>query len=291
MPGVLEQRPARALELRGRVAVQAAQLVPGGAAHLVEGLGRERDDVERIEADQRLRRVTSGAHALLVPRAHVHRDRRELRRALGPELIEEGIRRAGVAALGAPNELAAAVVGDQAEITVVFAPRDLVEPDLEEPIQPAGVELRGADPLADRADRDPRDAHQARHRGRVHLRRQPGHERLEVGGEARARPREGHRPVGTPCVGQRRRRRRARTSSSKLPRSRWRQTESTCRRSYRKRVVTSHSGQRNRRRRSATSTMTRRCSNLTARTWTPGRRRRCLNTVVTRMGVRRSPAC
>lgn len=50
------------------------------------------------------------------------------------------------------------MVGDQAQIPVVLAPRDFVDPDVDEPLQPVGVEGVGADAFTHRPHSAPGDS-------------------------------------------------------------------------------------------------------------------------------------
>jgi hypothetical protein len=67
---------------------------------------------------------------------------------------------------------------------VVFAPGDLIDADVDQPAQPVRIEHVRGHPLADRADRAPRDADEAGDRGLVGLGHQPRHQVLDVAGVA-----------------------------------------------------------------------------------------------------------
>lgn len=144
------------------------------------------------------------ADGLGVGAAHVHRQRPQVLAALGSELVKEALEGAGVLALLGPDDLAAAVVGDQGEVVVLLAVGDLVHPRLEQLVQTRVVELVGDHPLDDRAGGAPVDAHQAGDRGLVGVGDQPGDEVLEVAGEPRAvtgeRHRLDHHPLAAPAV-------------------------------------------------------------------------------------------
>jgi len=49
------------------------------------------------------------------------------------------------------------VIDHEREVAVALPPRDLVDPDVEEILKPAGVELCGAHPRDDSPDRRPVD--------------------------------------------------------------------------------------------------------------------------------------
>jgi hypothetical protein len=126
MIGLLQQRPAGVFEApRGVGIVELAQLVSVRAADVIERPVRQGDDVERIDRDDRLRRVLAGA--LGVAGAHVERDHFDRVRAALAELAEEPVRGLAVVALGAPHDLAAEVVGEQGEVVVLALPADLVD--------------------------------------------------------------------------------------------------------------------------------------------------------------------
>ena len=174
------------------------------------------------------------------------------------------------------------MVDHEREVLVLALPADLVDPDLVEIVQAAGIELVVADALDDPPDRVPVDPQHPLDRRLVGPRRQPRDQALEVARELRARPGErdalGPRPVPRapqpPAT--------AMDLQPPDPEIKCRQTESTGRVSFRDRVEYPHSGQTSRRRRSATSTTTRSGSKRTFLTHTPGRRRSLENAVVTR---------
>ncbi|WP_244461588.1 hypothetical protein [Rhodococcus sp. ZPP] len=87
------------------------------------------------------------AYRLDVGRSEVHRHRLDpLRRALGQGVGEEGAERGGVLALGAPDDLAGLVVGDEGEVLVVPAPRNLVHPDVDQIREPVRGKFVGDHP-------------------------------------------------------------------------------------------------------------------------------------------------
>jgi hypothetical protein len=123
---------------------------------------------------------------------HVGGDGGKLGCAVGAQFGEEPVQGGGVLALGAPGDLAAAMIGDQREVAVALAPGDLVNADLEQFVQAAVVEPVDHDPLADRPDRLPGDPDQPPDRGLVHPGGQPRDQVLKVAGEARLDPGERH---------------------------------------------------------------------------------------------------
>ncbi|HEX5194399.1 MAG TPA: hypothetical protein VFW09_16500 [Solirubrobacteraceae bacterium] len=74
---------------------------------------------------------------------------------MGEELIGSG----SVVAVGAPHDLAAAMVSDQGEVAALAFAGDLVDPDLKQVLPPVRIKLVGADALDDPPDRRPVDAH------------------------------------------------------------------------------------------------------------------------------------
>lgn len=84
------------------------------------------------------------------------------------------------------------MVGDQGEVAVVLAPAHLVDADAHEAFQPAGVQSVGDDSFAGTPDGVPVDAQDPGDGGLVGLRREVGHEVLEVAGEPGPVPGERH---------------------------------------------------------------------------------------------------
>jgi hypothetical protein len=84
------------------------------------------------------------------------------------------------------------MVGHQGQIPVVLAPGDLIDPEVDQPAQPARIEHVGRHALADRADGAPGDPGERADRGLVGLGDQPRHQVLEVSSVARSRPCERH---------------------------------------------------------------------------------------------------
>jgi len=116
------------------------------------------------------------------------------------EVGEKRIEGGGVLALGAPPDLAGAMFGDQGQVVVVALVADLVDADVNQPVQVGRVQPVGHHPRADPAHRVPVDAHQPGDRGLVGLGRQKRDEVFEVPGEPGSRPSERHtlgeHPVG-----------------------------------------------------------------------------------------------
>jgi hypothetical protein len=154
--------------------------------------------MERVPADRRLGSVAFGGDGAGVAGGHVHRHRLDTGGALFAELVEEAVQGGGITALGAPDDLAAAVIGHQGQVLVAFAPAHLVHPDLEQRLESLGVQPVVHDPLDDAPHGVPVDAHQPTDRGLVHGGGQPPHQVLEVGGEARAGTRARAQPPGAP---------------------------------------------------------------------------------------------
>ena len=108
---------------------------------------------------------------------------RDLRVELGEEPVGGLLARP----IGAPHDLAATVVGDQREVVVLALPADLVDPDVEQLVEPVGIELVVADAPDDPPDRAPVDPEQPLDRGLVGPSREPCDQAFEVAGELRAR--------------------------------------------------------------------------------------------------------
>ena len=105
-------------------------------------------------------------------------------RARLPEILEEPVRRRLAVAFGAPHDLPADVIGDEREIPMLASPADLVHADLEQVVQPIGIELIGADAADDPPDRVSINADHPLDRALVCASRQPRDEALEVTGES-----------------------------------------------------------------------------------------------------------
>ena len=184
--GVLQQRIARALDPLAGVAGGAAVLVVLGASDLVSSLTAELHDMEGVKGDLGVRQRL--ADRLLIAGGHVDRDCLDRRLLLVGQLVEEPLQGLGVATRRRPHDPRLDMVGDAGEELAVGAVRDLVDADEHKRIQTAVVKLVGDHPGEDRADRSPRDPHQPRDRGLVHLLGQERGHVLEVTRVRRARP-------------------------------------------------------------------------------------------------------
>ena len=144
--GVLAQRPHTRAEGGGLVAAPGgAQLAGHAAAQLVQLLPGPLDDVERVQADLRLRRLLADHRVDPVRPVGGH-----VRQQPGP-LLAEGIeerRHGGLAAsLADPRDPPGVVVGDDDQVlAAALAPGLLVDPDPAQPVQPVqpGRGVRGA---------------------------------------------------------------------------------------------------------------------------------------------------
>jgi hypothetical protein len=123
---------------------------------------------------------------------------RPARRAqLREELVEGG----GVLAGPPPHDLLTAMVGDQGQVVVALLPADLVDPDVDQAVQPVGVQLVGDDSLADPPDGVPVQAQEPGDRGLVGPGGQERGHVLQVAGEPAAVPGKGHRLSHHPMGG------------------------------------------------------------------------------------------
>ena len=77
----------------------------------------------------------------------------------GVEHVKELIGGGLPLALGAPHHGALAMIADQREVAMALAPRDLIQRDLKQVVEPIGREQLVADPLDDPPDRLPIDPH------------------------------------------------------------------------------------------------------------------------------------
>jgi folate-dependent phosphoribosylglycinamide formyltransferase PurN len=103
------------------------------------------------------------------------------------------------------------VVADQREVAVALAPRDLVDRDLKQVLEPISGQQLIADASDDPPDGLPVDPDQLGDRGLVSLGRQSGDEIVKVAGESGAVAGERQPSTCTPCSGQRSRLSRQRT--------------------------------------------------------------------------------
>ena len=153
------------------------------------------------------------------------------------------------------------MVDNEGEVAVLLAPTDLIDPDVEQSLEPAGSSssahtramIRPTVSQSIRTSRftvplSVRVANHATRHSKSRVNSDPG----LANGTPSAR---------APCSGHHRRRRRQWISSRHVPRSRCHQTVSSGLVSFRALVECSHSGQMSRRRRNATSTTTRSGSN------------------------------
>jgi hypothetical protein len=181
-------REDRGLEFLARVQPSGLDAVPGR-----DGRARaERDHDRRLRLPRRLPGVR----------------RRVLRRRV--ELVKERIGGRLAFPLRAPYHAPARMVGDEREVAVAFAPRDLVDRDRKQVPEPVGLgEMLLADALDDPADRLPVNPYQLRDRRLVGLRRQPRGEIVEIARETGPVTRERdaldmHAVLGTAQLAQRR---------------------------------------------------------------------------------------
>ena len=163
------------------------------AADLVGGLAAELHDMKGVEAHLGVR--DRGADRFLIASGHVDRDRLDRRFLLLGQLREEALQGVSVAARGGPHNPGLLMVGDAGQELVIGAVADLVHTDLNQPVQPALVELVGDDPLEDLPNRLPRNPHQPPDRGLVHLLGQERGHVLKVPRVRRARSRPRHHLV------------------------------------------------------------------------------------------------
>jgi hypothetical protein len=151
-----------------------------GPADLFKGVGGEFHDMERVVTDDGFGCVTFFAHRLRECWCHIHRNRCDLLGTLGSELVEEPVERFGALPLGAPHDLARAMIRDKGEILVVFPPRDLIDPDLEKAVETPRVQFGSNNTFNDSAHGAPCDPDQAGDRGLIGPGSQPRHQRLEI---------------------------------------------------------------------------------------------------------------
>ncbi len=135
-------------------------------------------------------------------RAERHHDRRLARRAwllgvLGHgvgrrrvEFVKERVRGGRAGPFASPHDLAALMVDHEREVLVLALPADLVDANVVEIVQAAGIELVVADALDDPPDRVPVDPQHPLDRRLVSPRRQPRDQTLEIARELGARPGE-----------------------------------------------------------------------------------------------------
>ncbi len=123
--GVLPQREPGAFELAGELGLAlAAGVVPHLAADLVQRVGRERDEMERVVADARVRAALGDRSG--DPAGHVAGHELELVAALLSQQIEELLDRLAIPAGGRPDEPAGVVVNHDGQLPLALADRDLM---------------------------------------------------------------------------------------------------------------------------------------------------------------------
>src|SRR5512139_221884 len=159
--GILEQGPASVFD--GARRLGAGKLANQGAADFVERVAGELRDVEAVENDVGLRGTFT--HYREVTGGHVHGDVLDGARGRLADHVEELAQGVSTAANARRDDAAAGVIDDHGEVAVVFAVAELIDTDVAQAAQPSGIEALGDDPLHDRADRSPVDAHQVAHDG------------------------------------------------------------------------------------------------------------------------------
>ena len=115
-------------------------------------------------------------------------------------LLEEPVESDRVAALRSPHHNTAVVVDDKGQVPVMLTPRDLIDSDTEQPVQPVRVQLGRDDAFTGPPDGPPRHPSEAGDRGLVHAGREPSEQVVVVAGQMRSGPGErdsfDHDPVG-----------------------------------------------------------------------------------------------
>jgi hypothetical protein len=123
--GVLPDREPGAFEVAGEPEVALpARLVPDLAEDVVQCLGREHHDVERIHSADRVRDPFGDRPG--DPRGHVRRDQFDLVAALFAERVEERQHGLAVPARCGPDQPAGVMVHDNGEVPLPLAVADLV---------------------------------------------------------------------------------------------------------------------------------------------------------------------
>ena len=92
----------------------------------------------------------------------------------------------GLAAFRSPDDLSLPVVRDEGQVLVAATPAHVVDPDLEQVVQPARVKAGLHHPGDHPPDAVPVDPHEPADGGLVHLGGEIAHKVLEVGGVARS---------------------------------------------------------------------------------------------------------
>ena len=109
---------------------------------------------------------------------------------VGVGLGEEGVGGGLTFAVGAPRHAASPVIADERQVMVALAPRDLVDRDLKEVVEPVGGEQLSADAIDDPPGRLPVDPCQPTRRGPVGLGQKPRDEDPRIAREPRTVARE-----------------------------------------------------------------------------------------------------
>jgi hypothetical protein len=168
--------------------------LPFRAPHGVERVVCPADDVEGVHHPAGVR--ASPPYQVPYPPGPVGRDDLDPAPLLARELVEEQVERGLVAPLMRPDQAAPVVVDDHHEVLVALLVAGLVDADaadaVEPPLAARGLELR-VDARAYPADGVPLDARELGDGRGGATDRQTGDPVLEVPGEARLRPRPGHR--------------------------------------------------------------------------------------------------
>src|SRR4029079_4205914 len=195
--------PALRAGRRGGAPCLVAFAVPGPPAGPVDGLVRERHQVEGVHTLAGLWRPGIGCP--LERPTPIHADCLQLSATRFAQLVVEGLQGGRVLALAGPDHPAGpVVVGDHGQEPVSLAVADLVDPDPQPTIQPTTVDLFGNNPGNDPGDGLPRGPQQPGDRGLVGVLGQPRDHVLEVTRVPCPRPRPGHHlgpdPTTAPAV-------------------------------------------------------------------------------------------
>ncbi len=150
--GVLPDREPGAFELPGELQVPlAARFVPDFAADLVQRVGGEHHDVERVHASLGL--GCAFCDRPRDPAGHVGGDQLQCFAALFTQLVKEREHGPAVAARGGPHQPAAVMADHDSEVSLSLAMADLIDPDPPQAVEQidfaAGL---GSDALEDLPD-------------------------------------------------------------------------------------------------------------------------------------------
>src|SRR5579871_1240048 len=159
VPGPTLQREARSLDGSLVVDVGGTPLL---ATYRVEGIVSETLHVEAIVDDLRVRTVF--AHGRCVRLRHVDRHGLDARRPVFSESCEECADGVGVLSWSRPDDSTAHVVGDDRDVLVVPAVRQLIDTDARETFKRVLVQLPLDDAPGYAPDRRPRHSHDRAHR-------------------------------------------------------------------------------------------------------------------------------